>query len=99
MCSIVAVGGMGVRPRVQQLGEFFSFTDGPLMGTRSEETHGIHAVQLNTPSVAFTDSNDQDLKLHGHLSLLKRSASGRPDAIGAVSRRPHSADTNRIAFR
>jgi hypothetical protein len=40
---------------IKQLRQFFSFTDGPLLCVRPEETHDIHALQSNTPAILLTD--------------------------------------------
>src|SRR5262245_51992728 len=48
---------------IEQRRKFFSFTDGPLLCVRSEETHDIHAVQSDTPAILLTD-DDQDSMFH-----------------------------------
>src|SRR5262245_45013067 len=48
---------------IKQLREFFSFTHGPLLCVRPEETHDIHTVQPNTPAILLTD-DDQDSIFH-----------------------------------
>src|SRR5262245_41414577 len=54
------------RHGIEQLREFFSFTDGPLLCVRPEETHDIHAIQPNTPAILLTD-DDQDSMFHRSL--------------------------------
>ena len=53
---------------IKQLREFFSFTDGPLLCVRPEETHDIHAVQSNMPAIFCTD-DDQDSMFHRSLTI------------------------------
>jgi hypothetical protein len=69
MRSVVAVEWAAVQLCVKQLRERITFTNGPLLCVRPEETHDIHAVQSNTPSVPV--NSDDRYSFHGHPPVRK----------------------------